>query len=68
MLELALHNGVDPLTGKQLGLRTGEPDSFESFDDLFAAFRKQFHHFLEIKLRGNQLIERMYATSCPRRS
>ena len=39
ILELALHDGVDPRTGKQLGLRTGRPDSFQSFEQLFAAFR-----------------------------
>jgi formate C-acetyltransferase len=64
-LELALHNGVDPMTGKQPGPRTGEPDSFKTFDGLFAAYRAQFKHFLEIKLRGNQFIERMYATQMP---
>ena len=64
-LELALHNGVDPMTGKQLGPRTGEPDSFKTFDDLFSAYRAQFRHFLDIKLRGNQLIGRMYATEMP---
>jgi pyruvate-formate lyase len=64
-LELALHNGVDPMTGKQLGPRTGEPDSFKNFDGLFAAYRAHFRHFLEIKLRGNQLIERIYATQMP---
>ena len=64
-LELALHNGVDPMTDKPLGPRTDEPDSFKDFDDVFAAYRAQFKHFLEIKLRGNQLIERMYATQMP---
>ena len=64
-LELALHNGVDPMTGRQLGPRTGDPGTFQSFEDLFAAWRAQFHHFLEIKLRGNRLIERMYATQMP---
>jgi formate C-acetyltransferase len=53
------------MTGKQLGPRTGEPDSFKTFDGLFAAYRAQFKHFLEIKLRGNHLIERMYATQMP---
>ena len=64
-LELVLHNGVDPMTGQQRGPRTGEPDAFQTFDDLFAAYRTQFRHFLEIKLRGNLLIERMYATQMP---
>jgi len=65
VFELALHNGVDPMTGKQLGPRTGEPDSFRSFDDLYAAYVVQFRHVLEIKLRGNQFIERTYATQMP---
>jgi formate C-acetyltransferase len=65
VFEITLHNGVDPMTGKQLGPRTGEPDSFKTFDNLYAAYRTQFRHFLEIKLRGNQFIERMYATQMP---
>jgi len=65
VLEITLHNGLDPRTGKRIGIETGEPEGFESFAQLFAAFRRQLHHFLEIKLRGNQLIERMYAESMP---
>jgi formate C-acetyltransferase len=64
-LELALHDGVDPQTGKQLGPRTGSPDTFKHFDDVFAAYEAQFRHFLEIKLRGNHLIGRLYATAMP---
>jgi pyruvate-formate lyase len=65
VLELTLHNGFDPRSGKQLGPKTGEPDSFKSYDDLFAAFRKQLHHFIGIKIHGSRLIERMYATLMP---
>jgi formate C-acetyltransferase len=65
VFELALHNGADPMTGRQLGPRTGNPDSFKALHELFAAYRAQFRHFLEIKLRGNQLIERMYAMQMP---
>lgn len=65
VFELALHNGVDPKTGKRLGPETGAPHSFRTFDDLFAAYRAQFRHILEIKLRGNQIIQRMYATRMP---
>ncbi|MHB8863978.1 MAG: trans-4-hydroxy-L-proline dehydratase [Pirellulaceae bacterium] len=64
-LELALHKGVDPMTGRQVGARTGDPATFATFEDVFAAWRAQVHHFLEIKLRANQLIERMYATQMP---
>ncbi|MBM4017817.1 MAG: glycyl radical protein [Planctomycetes bacterium] len=65
VLELALHDGVDPRTGRPLGPRTGPADSFASFDDLFAAFRAQLHHFLDVKMRGNQTIEQMYARLMP---
>ncbi len=65
VFELALHNGVDPRSGKQLGPRTGEAASFTSWEAVFAAYRAQFRHFLEIKLRGNHVIERMYATLMP---
>ena len=65
MLELALHDGVDPRTGRQLGPRTGDPASFATFDDLFAAFLTQMRHFVEIKVRGNSVIERLYATYMP---
>ena len=61
VLELALHDGVDPRTGKHLGPRTGDPATFAGFDDLFAAFEAQLRHFVDVKIRGNQLIERMYA-------
>ena len=65
VLELALHDGVDPMTGRQLGPRTGDPAGFESLDDVYAAYEAQFRHFLEIKLRGNQLIGQMYGALMP---
>jgi formate C-acetyltransferase len=65
VLELTLHNGRDPRTGKQLGPATGDPAQFESFDQFFQAFRTQQTHFLDIKVRGNNVIERLYATYMP---
>ncbi|MCL4202396.1 MAG: glycyl radical protein [Pirellulaceae bacterium] len=65
MLELALHRGVDPRSGKQLGPRTAAIEDMANADDLFAAFRQQLRHFIEIKIRGNQIIERMYAIEMP---
>ena len=61
MLELALHNGVDPRTGEQIGLRTGDPAEFSSFDEIFGAWRTQVRHFVDIKYKGNLIFERMFA-------
>jgi trans-4-hydroxy-L-proline dehydratase len=65
VLELTLHNGMDPRTGKQLGPKTGQADSFQSFDDLYAAFETQLNHFIDIKIRGNHIIEKLYASYMP---
>ncbi len=65
VLELTLYNGVDPRTGKQLGPRTGDPRTFANFDALFAAFETQLRYFVDVKIRGNAVIERLYARYMP---
>jgi len=61
IFEVTLHNGNDPLTGKQVGLKTGKPTSFRTFDELFEAYIKQIKHFVDIKIKGNLIIERIWA-------
>ncbi len=65
IFELALNNGVDPVSGKRIGPETGDPAQFRTFDDLYGAFEKQLNHIVEIKVKGNQFIERMYADYAP---
>ena len=64
-LEITLSNGLDPRTGKRIGIETGDPRSFGSFEELFEAFRAQVQHFVDIKIRGNNVIERLYAEYMP---
>ncbi len=47
-LEVTLHNGTDPVTGFQSGLRTGELKDFKTFGQLFEAYKKQVTYFVEI--------------------
>jgi len=47
-LDVTLRNGVDHITGKQLGLATGELKDFITFEDFFNAFKKQLAFFIEI--------------------
>ncbi len=65
VMEITLHNGLDPRTGKKIGIETGDPRSFESYDELFEAFKKQLHHFIEIKIRGNNVMEKLYIDNMP---
>ncbi len=65
IFEITLHNGADPRTGKTIGLETGRAETFPDFADLFEAFRKQIRHFVDIKIRGNNVIERLYMQDLP---
>jgi formate C-acetyltransferase len=65
VLELALNNGLDPLTGKQVGPATGDPLAFTSFDALYSAFERQLNWVVDLKVRVNNYIERMYARHSP---
>ncbi len=65
VLEIALAGGVDPRTGKRIGIETGNAAAFASFDEVFAAFEKQLRHFVDVKIAGNNEIEKLYAGSMP---
>jgi len=65
VFEVTLNDGVDPRTGKRIGLATGDPTMFKTFDELFEAFRRQIRHFVDIKVRGSNVIEKLYATYLP---
>jgi formate C-acetyltransferase len=43
-VELALHNGWDPLRGKRVGPETGAASGFQHFDDLYQAFLLQVNY------------------------
>lgn len=65
ILEVTLNNGFDPRTKKQIGLRTGNAEEFKTYKDLFEAFEKQVKHFIDIKIKGNNVIEQLWATLLP---
>jgi formate C-acetyltransferase len=47
VVDLALNDGVDRLTGKQVGPKTGKPESFKAFDDVLEAVRTQMEYFVK---------------------
>jgi formate C-acetyltransferase len=65
ILEITLNNGIDPRTGKQIGIQTGDPKEFQTFEELIEAYKKQINHFADIKIKGNLIIERLYAEYLP---
>jgi formate C-acetyltransferase len=65
IFEITLCNGVDPRTGKKIGKETGDPRTFKTYNELMNAFIAQLEHFIEIKMKGNDRIETLYAEHIP---
>jgi formate C-acetyltransferase len=65
VLEITLNNGVDPRTSKRIGVESGAPTYFRNFDNLLDAFKTQLQHFIDIKIKGNCIIERLWAKYLP---
>jgi pyruvate-formate lyase len=55
-LEVTFHNGIDPVTGKVVGLQLGDLKDFATFDELFGAYKKQVEHFVGL-LAEQEMIE-----------
>jgi len=65
VLELTLNNGFDKRSQKQVGIQTGEPQYFSTFDEFMEAYKKQLSYFIHLKLVGNNIIEKMFAKHIP---
>jgi formate C-acetyltransferase len=65
ILELTLNDGIDPESGRQLGLKTGRAEEFADYEALYAAFVKQIRYFVDLKVRVSNYIDRMFAKYAP---
>ncbi|MGB2764279.1 MAG: glycyl radical protein [Candidatus Aminicenantaceae bacterium] len=64
-LELALNDGINPLSGEQLGPKTGDHNKFSTFEDVTKAFKQQVGYFVGLKVKYDNIIRDIYATYCP---
>ena len=65
VLELALNDGVDPLTGKKIGLATGGLGAMADFENLYAAFEKELAYVVDLKVRVSNYLDRLFARDAP---
>ena len=65
VLELTLARGIDPRTEERVGIDAGDPLDWSSFEELMGAFRAQLEYLIEVKVRGNNVIERLWAQHIP---
>lgn len=65
IFELTLNNGYDKVSKQQLGLPLGFGTDFQTYEDLWNAFAKQMEYFVNIKIQGSNVIERIFAEYMP---
>ena len=65
ILEVTLNNGINPVTGNKVGIQTGDPRDFKTYDELYEAFLKQLHFVVDQKMRVSNYIDRMFAKYAP---
>ncbi len=65
ILEITLNNGINPVTGKVAGIKTGDPKTFKSYEELYAAFLKQLNFIVDQKNRVSNYIDKMFAKYAP---
>lgn len=65
IFEITMHNGYDPISGKKVGIETGKFEEFDSFDQLLNAFKKQVEYMVNIKIRGTNIIDSIFAQNLP---
>jgi formate C-acetyltransferase len=65
ILELTMTNGFDPRTKKQVGPKSGDPETFKTFEELYAAFEKQLQFNEEVLRRGAWIASMLCADFLP---
>ena len=65
IFEVTLNNGIDPVTGRKVGVETGDPRDFGTFDELYEAFMAQVRFVVDQKIRVSNYIDRMFAKYAP---
>jgi len=64
VLELTIFDGLDPVTGTQFPFKTGLVENM-SFDEFYAAFKKQLAHYLMLNVMGDNILDELHGKYCP---
>ena len=65
ILELALNDGFDSRTQKQIGPHTGKAEEFQVFEEVMEAYKKQAAFVFDTKISGTQYLKKMFAKYAP---
>lgn len=64
-LEFAMTNGMSRMSGKQLSIKTGNFEDFETFEEFYDAFKKQTAYLIEASSIYSNVTEYAQLELCP---
>ncbi|MEE1032550.1 MAG: pyruvate formate lyase family protein, partial [Ruminococcus sp.] len=65
VFELVMNRGFDTYTQKQVAPDQGDLRNFSSYQEVFEAFYRQLKYVVDVKVAGNNVIEKMYMKEMP---
>ena len=65
VLTMALHNGTDPVTGKQFGPADPEGQGFACYGDIVAALDRQLDHVTRLLVTGDNILDELHGQLAP---
>ena len=64
-VELALNNGVDPLTGELLGVKTGDISTLDTFEKFYNAYIEQMYKLIDDAVKISDFYDRHFIEMSP---
>ncbi len=64
-LDFALHDGWWPLGNRQMGIKTGNPREFTSFEEVVEAFGRQLGYLIGVYSRASVKLEKIHRDRVP---
>ena len=65
IVELTLHNGICKISNRRVSIETGDPRTFETFEDFIEAFKKQMNYCMEKLVTWDNIIDMVHAELSP---
>ncbi len=64
-IELVFHNGIDPLSGEPLGVKTGELSELDTFEKFYNAYLTQLYKLIDDAIRITDFYDRHFLEMSP---
>lgn len=57
IVDLAINDGIDRLTGEKIGPSTGDPTKFKNSEEVIEATKKQMEYFIKLNVVNNLIVD-----------